>query len=85
MTLTVTLFLASTPPPVQVSVKVVTDVMAGETCLPKAGTLPLQLELQLSAFWLDQVSVTVPPEVTSLASAVSVTVGAGGVGTTSTA
>jgi hypothetical protein len=68
----------------QVNVKVVFAVIAGEVAVPAVVWMPDQPPEAVHdvAFWLDQVSVTVPPEATLAALLCSVTVGAGGAGPT---
>ena len=84
--MTVTEASALPPAPVQVTVNVVCDTIAGDTWLPEVASAPLQppLAVQPVAFVLDQLSVTVPPELTCIALDDSVAVGLGGVGATST-
>ncbi len=70
------------PPPVQFSENVVVAVRAEVVTVPPLGlSLPDQPEppeaVQLVAFCVDQVRVTVPPEATLVTLGVSVTVGAG--------
>jgi hypothetical protein len=70
--------------PTQVRVKVVVAVSAAEVAVPLVATVPDQAPAgELDAvhelvFALDQVNVTVPPELTLVGAAWSVTVAAGG-------
>ena len=77
--MTVTLAEAVPPRPVHSSVKVVDAVSGPEVSEPDTGIAPLQPPdaWHESALVLDQVSVVVPPDATSIGSAWSVTVGAG--------
>lgn len=70
------------PPPVQLREKVVVAVRAEVVTVPPLGlSLPDQPDppeaVQLVAFCVDQVRVTVPPDVTLVTLGVSVTTGAG--------
>jgi hypothetical protein len=70
--------------PTQVRVKVVVAVNAAEVAVPLVATVPDQAPAgELDAvhalvFALDQVNVAVPPELTLVGAACSVTVAAGG-------
>ena len=74
--------------PTQVSVKVVVAVSAAEVAVPLVATVPDHAPageldaVQELVFVLDQVSVTVPPELTLVALVCSVAVAAGGAAST---
>lgn len=77
----VTDWLAVPPGPVQLNVNTVLAVSAGVWKVPLVGSLPVQpsFAVQLVAFVVDQVNVTVPPETTLDALGARLTVGAGAI------
>ena len=78
-TLTVAVWLAEPPAPVQVSVKLVVALSAPVSAVPLAAWLPFHeppLDVQEDAPVLDQVSVLLAPVVTDVGLAVKFTVGA---------
>lgn len=80
VTVTVAVWLAVPPAPVQVSVKSVVSFNAPVLAVPLVAWLPLHeppLEVQEDASVLDQVSVLLPPAVTEVGFADRLTVGAG--------
>ena len=89
LTLTITLSAVWPPAPVQVSVKVVFAVIAGLVAVSLAACVPVKLPdqpppeaTQVVAPVVVQIRWTVPPEVTLVASADRLTVGAAGAGLT---
>jgi hypothetical protein len=80
-TVTVTDLLALPPAPVQVSVNVVSAVMAAEVSVPEIALLPVQpLEaVQLVALLVDHCKDVVPEALTEPGVALKVMVGSGGV------